>query len=69
MSAALHREDLYSLEEYARIRPDFRPSEPPAQATHLLVYRNRDDDVKFMQLNAITQRLLEMLDLLVERRS
>jgi hypothetical protein len=45
-----------------RIRPDFRPSEPPAQATHLLVYRNRDDDVKFMQLNAITQRLLEMLD-------
>ena len=24
MSAALHREDLYSLEEYARIRPDFR---------------------------------------------
>jgi hypothetical protein len=24
MSAALNREDLYSLEEYARIRPDFR---------------------------------------------
>jgi hypothetical protein len=45
-----------------RIRADFRPTEPPPQATHLLVYRNRADDVKFMQLNAITQRLLERLD-------
>ena len=44
-----------------RIRPDFRPAEPPPQATHLLVYRNRADDVKFMQLNAVTQRLLERL--------
>ena len=45
-----------------RIRNDFRPVEAPPQSTHLLVYRNRDDDVKFMQLNAVTQRLLERLD-------
>jgi hypothetical protein len=44
-----------------RIRTDFRPKEPPPQATHLLVYRNRDDDVKFVQLNALTQHLLERL--------
>jgi hypothetical protein len=44
-----------------RIRTDFRPTEPPPQTTHLLVYRNRDDDVKFMQLNAVTQHLLERL--------
>ena len=44
-----------------RIRPDFQPGEPPPQATHLLVYRNRDDEVKFMQLNAVTRSLLERL--------
>lgn len=44
-----------------RIRPDFRPAEPPPQPTHLLVYRNRDDAVKFMQLNELTLRLLELL--------
>lgn len=44
-----------------RIRPDFQPAEPPPQATHLLVYRNRDDEVKFMQLNAVTEGLLERL--------
>ena len=43
------------------IRPDFQPLEPPEETTHLLVYRNRADDVKFMQLNAVTQRLLERL--------
>jgi hypothetical protein len=44
-----------------RIRPDFQPAEAPEQATHLLVYRNRDDEVKFMQLNELTLRLLERL--------
>ena len=44
-----------------RIRLDFQPAEPPPQATHLLVYRNRDDEVKFMQLNAVTRGLLERL--------
>jgi hypothetical protein len=27
----------------------------------LLVYRNRDDKVKFMQLNAVTQSLLQLM--------
>lgn len=44
-----------------RISPDFRPDEPPEEPTHLLVYRNRADKVKFMQLNPITRMLLEIM--------
>ncbi len=44
-----------------RIGPEFQPRSPPAQATHLVVYRNRDDEVKFMEANAVTARLLELL--------
>jgi len=44
-----------------RIRPDFRPDEPPAEATHILVYRNRGDDVKFMQLNGVSRLLIALL--------
>ena len=44
-----------------RIGPEFLPQEPPAQPTHLIVYRNRQDDVRFMEANAVTARLLELL--------
>jgi len=44
-----------------RIRADFQPAEPPAEATHLLVYRDRQDAVRFMQLNAVTRLLLLQL--------
>lgn len=44
-----------------RIRPDFRPVEPPELPTHLLVYRNRSDTVKFMLLNAVSQLMLALL--------
>ena len=44
-----------------QISPDFRPVEAPAEATHLLVYRNRADKVRFMQLNPVTQMLLNLL--------
>ncbi len=43
------------------IRPGFTPTEPPAQATHILAYRNRSDNVKFMQLNDVTRLLLNLL--------
>ena len=45
-----------------RIAPDFLPTEPPAQPTYLIVYRNRHDAVKFMEINAVTARLLELLE-------
>lgn len=44
-----------------RIRPDYQPQAAPAEATHLLVYRDRRDDVKFMLLNEVTQLLLQTL--------
>lgn len=44
-----------------RISPSFQPTEAPDEPTHLLVYRNRQDDVKFMQLNAVSALMLQLL--------
>jgi hypothetical protein len=44
-----------------RIRPDFQPDVPGEEPTHLVVYRNRQEDVEFMEINAVTQRLLQLL--------
>jgi len=44
-----------------RIGPGYLPGEAPAEATHLLVYRDRRDEVKFMQLNAVSALLLQSL--------
>lgn len=43
------------------IGPDFVPDAPPADATHLVVYRDRLDEVRFLQINAVTQRMLQLL--------
>jgi len=43
------------------IGPRFRPAEPPQEPTHLLVYRNREDRVKFMRLNAVSAHLVTEL--------
>ncbi len=42
------------------IRPDYQPSEPPAQPTHLLAYRDRADKVRFIVLNPVSARLLQL---------
>ena len=42
-----------------RIGPEFLPEEP--EETHLVVYRDREDQVLFLEINPITQRLLELL--------
>lgn len=44
-----------------RIGPGFQPSEPGTTPTYLIVYRNGDDAVRFMETNAVTARLLELL--------
>ncbi len=44
------------------IRPDFRPTEPPEQPTHLAVYRDRDDQIRFLTLNAVSARLLQLIE-------
>lgn len=44
-----------------RIGPAFRPLKPGAQPTHLVVWRDPDDEVRFMEANAVTARLLELV--------
>ena len=44
-----------------KISPDFLPSEVPELPTLLVVYRNPDDDVVFLETNPTTHALLERL--------
>lgn len=44
-----------------RIGPDYRPDQAPEQLTHLVVYRDRDDDIGFLELNTVTARLLQLM--------
>jgi len=42
-----------------QINADFQPQSTPAEATHLLVWRQRDYSIKFMQLNAVAHLALQ----------
>lgn len=44
-----------------KMGPDYLPDETPQQPTYLVVYRNRNDEVKFMELNPVTARLINLL--------
>lgn len=44
-----------------RIGTNFRPDQPPPDLTYLAVYRDSDDRVRFLELNAVTYRLLCLL--------
>ncbi len=44
-----------------RLSPDFMPEETPDQPTYLVVYRNQDDKVGFMELNPVSARLLNLI--------
>ena len=41
--------------------PENLPDEAPEQATFLVVYRNRNDQVKFLEINPVTARLIGLL--------
>ncbi|GAA0792541.1 DNA-binding domain-containing protein [Marinobacterium sediminicola] len=45
-----------------RINSSFCPDQPAEQPSWLLVYRNREDKVKFIELNALSARLLWLLN-------
>lgn len=45
-----------------RISADFLPEEPDEQPTHLIVYRDRDDVVRFMESNPATLHLLQAIE-------
>jgi uncharacterized protein len=42
-----------------QLSPDFTPSISTGD-THLLVYRNREDQIQFMELSAVSSRLLQL---------
>ncbi|KPK56413.1 MAG: hypothetical protein AMS22_01100 [Thiotrichales bacterium SG8_50] len=44
-----------------RIGPDFQPETPEAQPTYLVVYRDRKDEIGFIELNPVTARLLQLI--------
>ncbi|MEF8982772.1 HvfC family RiPP maturation protein [Thiohalorhabdus sp.] len=44
-----------------QIGPGFEPEAPPQQPTFLVVYRDRFDAIGFLAVNAVTARLLELL--------
>ena len=45
-----------------KIGPDYQPQAPSEEPTYLVVYRDRADQVKFLECNAITIRLLQLLE-------
>lgn len=44
-----------------RISKEFQPQEPGEQPTYLAIYRNPDDEINFMELNAVTAGLLDKI--------
>jgi hypothetical protein len=44
-----------------QISPDFTPEQPGEQPTHIVVYRDKSDEVHFMEMNPVTARLLYLL--------
>ncbi len=44
-----------------KISPDFLPDSPPEQGTFLIVYRDPEDEVNFIEITPITYRLLEII--------
>jgi len=51
----------YSFEVH-KISEDHIPTQAGTQATHLIVYRDTEDEVRFMEINAVTARLLYLLN-------
>lgn len=45
-----------------KIGPDYQPAEPPEQPSFLVVYRDFEDTVRFMEVNPVAYRLLQMLE-------
>ena len=52
-----------------RISPDFLPREPQTQPVYLALYRGADDEVGFLELNAISAALLDAIEFNEEQHS
>lgn len=44
-----------------RISPQVQPQSAPSEATHLVIYRDNQDVVRFLELNPVSARLLGLL--------
>ena len=44
-----------------KLSPRFKPTAPPSQATHLLVFRDADDEIHFRLQNPVTARLIDLI--------
>lgn len=44
-----------------RLSPDYLPEEAPPQSTYIIVYRDRADEVGFMELNPVAAKLVEYI--------
>lgn len=44
-----------------RISADYQPEEPGEQPTYIVVYRKPDNEISFMELNAVTAALLDKI--------
>ncbi|SFQ06644.1 hypothetical protein SAMN05216419_105410 [Nitrosomonas cryotolerans] len=44
-----------------KISPEFQPKEADENLTHLVVYRDRDDHVRFIEANPVTARLIQLI--------
>lgn len=49
----------YSVQQ---VSEDFIPEEPSAQPVYLLVYRDTNDEVHFMELNPVTAMLIQLIN-------
>jgi hypothetical protein len=45
-----------------QIGPDFQPNEASISPVHLLVYRNKEDSITFLELNPVSARLINLLN-------
>jgi hypothetical protein len=45
-----------------KIGPEYLPDTCPENPTYLVVYRDHDDQVKFMEINAVTYALIEIIE-------
>lgn len=45
-----------------RVAPDFLPTEPAEQPVYLAIYRDDQDKVRFLELNAVTAGLLDAIE-------
>jgi len=56
---------VLSLQTYSfpvhRISPKFKPTAQQKEETHFAILRNRNDAVKFVLINAVSKRFLEIL--------